>query len=387
MFEAPVLNEQELAVIRRIEGVKKSLKYAVRDVPHRWQGLLRRNTFARNIRGSNSIEGYNVSMEDAIAAADGEEPLDADEVAWAAVVCYREAMTYIVTLSDDPHFRYSTDLIRGLHYMMLKYDLAKNSGRWRPGPVSVYDEELGQTVYEGPDADMVPDLMGKLADYLNANGDVPPMVLGAMAHLNLVMIHPFSDGNGRMARGLQSLVLARTGTIAPPFSSIEEYLGRKPNTRAYYDVLGEVGDGSWQPRRDSRPWVRFCLNAHFVQATTLLRRSREMERLWNMLEIELKKAGLPERLLLATADAALGFRVRNATYRSVADITQQAASRDLKLAADAGFLEAHGERRGRFYKATARVLEIRGRTREPREMPDPFQEASPDELYLPGLQQ
>ena len=55
MFKAPVLDEQELAVISRINGVKESLKYAVRDVPHRWQGLLRRNTFARNIRGSNRV--------------------------------------------------------------------------------------------------------------------------------------------------------------------------------------------------------------------------------------------------------------------------------------------------------------------------------------------
>ena len=384
MFEAPVLNEQELAVIRRINGVKKSLKYAIHDVPHHWQGLLRRNTFARNIRGSNSIEGYNVSIEDAIAAGEDEGPLDADEMAWAAVVCYREAMTYILTLSDDPHFGYSADLIRGLHYTMLRYDLTKNAGRWRPGPVYVHDEELERIVYEGPDADMVPGLIEELVDYLNAS-DQPPMVLGAMAHLNLVMIHPFSDGNGRMARGLQSLVLARTGTISPPFSSIEEYLGRKPNTRAYYDVLGAVGNGSWQPQRDTRPWVRFCLNAHFVQATTLLRRSREMERLWNMLEIELKKEGLPERLLFATAEAALGLKVRNATYRPVADVSLQVASRDLKQAADAGFLEAHGERRGRFYRATQRVLDIRALTHEPKDMPDPFESPDPDELSLPGL--
>ena len=386
MFKPPVLDEQELAVIRRIEGVKESLKYAVRDVPHRWQGLLRRNTFARNIRGSNSIEGYHVSIEDAIAATENEEPLDADEMTWAAVVCYREAMTYILTLSDDPHFGYSTDLIRGLHYMMLKYDLTKHPGRWRPGPVYVRDEEADRIVYEGPDADMVPDLMEELVDYLNTNHDVPPIVLGAMAHLNLVMIHPCSDGNGRMARGLQSLVLARTGIVAPPFSSIEEYLGRQPNTRAYYDVLGEVGDGSWQPERDTRPWIRFCLTAHFVQATTLLRRSRELERLWNMLEIELKKAGLPERLLFAISEAALGLKVRNATYRSVADISLQVASRDLKLAADAGFLEAHGERRGRSYRGTERVFEMRALTREPRDMPDPFESSDPNALYLPGLQ-
>ena len=94
-----------------------------------------------------------------------------------------------------------------------------------------------------------------------------------MAHLNLVMIHPFKDGNGRMARALQTLVLAREAILAPEFSSIEEYLGR--NTPAYFDVLGQVGGGKWQPERDARPWVRFVLTAHYRQALILERRPRE----------------------------------------------------------------------------------------------------------------
>ncbi len=106
-----------------------------------------------------------------------------------------------------------------------------------------------------------------------------------------------------------------------------------------------------------------------------------------MLEIEVKKAGLPERLLFATAEAALGLKVRNATYRSVAEVSLQVASRDLKQAADAGFLEAHGERRGRFYRGTKRIFDIRALTREPKNIRDPFESPSPDELYLPGLQQ
>ena len=68
--------------------------------------------------------------------------------------------------------------------------------------------------------------------------DAHPLVAAAMAHLNLVLVHPFSDGNGRMARCLQTFVLARDGLLAPEFSSIEEYLGR--NTSAYYAVLAEA---------------------------------------------------------------------------------------------------------------------------------------------------
>jgi len=107
---------------------------------------------------------------------------------------------------------------------------------------------------------------------------------GAVAHLNLVMIHPYSDGNGRMARALQTLVLARSGPTHPIFSSIEEYLER--NTREYYDVLAEVGGGTWQPTRDTRPWIRFSLRAHYRQATTLRRRADYYHRLFDEVEVQ-----------------------------------------------------------------------------------------------------
>ena len=68
------------------------------------------------------------------------------------------------------------------------------------------------------------------------------MVRGAMAHLNLTMINPFKDGNGRISRALQTLVLAREGILHPVFCSIEEWLGRV--TAEYYAVLAEVGQGN-----------------------------------------------------------------------------------------------------------------------------------------------
>jgi hypothetical protein len=192
-----------------------------------------------------------------------------------------------------------------------------------------------------------------------------------MGHLNLVMIHPFSDGNGRMGRCLQTLILARERILGAMFCSIEEYLGR--NTEDYYSVLAEVGGGSWSPGRDARAWIRFCLTAHYRQAATVLRRTKEMHRLWDALEFEVQKHRLPSRVIPALVDAALGFRVRNATYRAGAEVAEVVAGRDLKSLAALGLIEGHGERRGRFYLASKILAEIRETTREPRiVIPDPF---------------
>jgi Fic family protein len=369
LFEAPEITDEEKAVLAEIEDLRRGLSYALRE-PRRWTGRLRRASFARAIQGSNSIEGYNVGMDDALAVADGEEPLDADAETAAALRGYREAMTYVLQLSDDPYFNYGAGLVRSLHYMMLSYDLGKSPGRWRAGAIFVEDEETRRIVYEAPPAEQVPGLMSELVDRLRVE-EGPGLVRAAMAHLNLAMIHPFRDGNGRMARGLQTLVLTREGILRPEFCSIEEYLGK--NTPEYYAVLSSVGGGSWHPENDARPWVRFALTAHFRQAMILLRRTREIERLWTMLEDIREQKSLPDRAIFALFDAASGWRVTNSTYRSAAEIEDWTASEDLKRMVQAELLIARGERRGRHYVGSGALYDIYRASREVRaELEDPF---------------
>jgi Fic family protein len=377
LFKAEKLTQVEKDVIGRIEEARKTLKYNL-ATPRRWKGLLRRNTLARAVRGSNSIEGYNVTAEDAIAAVEGEEPLEADRESWLAVTGYRTAMTFVLQLTKDPNFVYNEGFIRSLHFMMLQHDLSRNPGNWRPGTIYVRDEAKNEVVYEGPDIEKVPGLIEELIEYLNHDDDCPhPFVGGAMAHLNLAMIHPFSDGNGRMARCLQTLVLGREGILEPEFSSIEEYLGR--NTQEYYNVLAETGQGSWQPRNSTRAWIQFNLTAHFRQATTLIMRTRVMASLWQELELVLSRRGLPERLVYAVADGAIGYRVRNASYRNLAELNDVTASRDLKAAVDAGLLIPTGERRGRIYVGSPemRALFEKLRTEHIKSVPDPFTTHTP----------
>ena len=369
LFDSPDLTEQDERVITRIERVREALRHQLPD-QRRWVGLLRRVMLARAIRGSNSIEGYNVSLDDAVAAVAGEDRLDTRDEAWMAVLGYRDAMTYVVNLSDDAHFTYDESLIRSLHYMMLNYAPDKSPGRWRPGMVHVQDEKTGDIVYTGPDAIDVPDLMGELVAGLRRT-DSPPLIRAAMAHLNLAMIHPFRDGNGRMARCLQTLVLAREGIISPAFASIEEYLG--DNTASYYQVLAEVGQGHWSPGRDATPWIRFALTAHHRQAQTMLRRAEEAERRWEVLEAEVAGRRLPDRMTAALFNAAMGFRLRNATYRELAGVSDSIAGRDLKALVQAGLLEPRGERRARHYVATPRLRAINDLTRQIRRpVEDPY---------------
>lgn len=382
VYRTPTLQPVEAEVLAMIGGLRDQLSTYVNTEPRRWFGTLRRMSFARAVQASNSIEGYDASLDDVVAAVDDEPTLSADEETRFALAGYRDAMTYVLQVAQDPAATVDEGLLKSLHFMMLKHRLDKDPGRWRPGEIFVVRESTGERVYEGAPFDQVPDLVAATINELEAS-DAPVLARAAMVHLNLVMVHPFRDGNGRMARALQTLVLAREQIMAPVFSSIEEYLGR--NTERYYEVLAEVGRGGWNPQSDARSWLRFCLTAHYHQARTQLRRIEETERLYTACAEIAERHGLPERATGVLVEAAYGFRLTHSTYKTIVEVTygetvsSQTTSRDLRSLVDAKLLQAIGQTRARHYVGEPILIEQRRRiqsTRMPKETNDPFELAS-----------
>ena len=334
----------------------------------RREGGLKRSSQVRAIQGSNSIKGYTVSEQDAEAAVDDEEPLAADELTWREICGYRRVLTYVLQIASA--LRPSAAVLQAMHFMLLEYDLAKSPGRYRTSDVYVQDDD-GRTVYQGPDSDQVPELMEDLVVSHPADRDVDPIVRASMAHLNLVMIHPFRDGNGRMARVLQTLVLAQDAVLEPTFSSIEEWLGA--NTADYYAVLAATGRGSWDPHDDAHRWLKFCLRAHHMQAQTIQRRFDEALWLWVELDRVVEEERLPKRVTDALFDAARGLRVQRSTYLKRVELEQRTATRDLSSLVDAGLLRAVGQTRGRYYLAGEPLAAMYRRVRSARPpLEDPY---------------
>ena len=372
LFRPPELGAGELAAIERIGHLRKELRFYTSE-PRRWLGPVRKILAARAIQGTNSIEGYNVSEDEAVDAVAGEVPEgDSPEESVKALLAYQRAMTYVLQLAKDPHFTYDPALVRSLHFMMTEYDFDASPGLWRPGSIWIRDDKSGEIVYEGPDVESVPNLVACLMQEIEEMDEYPSMIKGAMAHLNLVMIHPFRDGNGRMSRCLQTLVLAREGVLSPELCSIEEYLGR--NTQSYYEILNTTGQGAWNPGNDTTDWIRYCLIAHYVQAASVLRRVRESEATWGLLESVVEKEKLPPRIIQALFDATFGLKVRNSSYRRAvrsgdpeAEISNQTATKDLSRMVEAGLLTKRGSKRGSHYIAARPLNEIRQTHRDQRQ--------------------
>jgi Fic family protein len=370
IYQTPALPSTYVQVIENIEDCRNKLRFSISDNLNRWNGFLARMAYARAIHGSNTMEGVNATLDDALAAVDGDIPSNPQDENWLALTGHRDAMDYIIQLSKEPSFEHNEGTLLSLHFMMMKHELAKNPGRYRPGPVHVTSMITGRTVYEAPNAELVPALVREVVESLKQKNSQPVLVRAAMAHLNLTMIHPFRDGNGRMARALQTFVLAREGILDPRFSSIEEYVGR--NSADYYAVLAEVGKGEWHPENDALPWIKFCLTAHHFQAQTLLKRIGEVGSLWERLEQLTKELKIPSRTIGALMDAATGRRVRNPVYRRESDVSAQIAKRDLKILVTNGLLEAKGEKRGRYYIASKSLSGLYEQSKVDRHIRDPF---------------
>jgi hypothetical protein len=126
------------------------------------------------------------------------------------------------------------------------------------------------------------------------------------------------------------------------------------------------------------PWIRFNLKAHYQQAELLRVRADRTASIWGELEDLVAGEKLPERSIYALFDATVGFRVRNVTYRKIAEVSEQAGTRDLKSMVAAGLLIAMGKARGRSYVAgeTLRALFERTRRQFPFIAVDPFTETA-----------
>lgn len=315
-----------------------------------WLGSLRRQWRASSAESSIEIEGFHVPPEETLAVASGEEPPDPGDENRMALSCYARAMDHVGVMADDPGFRWTDRVILDLHFDACYFQRDREPGRYRQTRIEVTGPHGRTPAYVGPSQDQVPTLMSEVIEWLDDRDlDAHVAVRAAMAHLHIASVHPFRDGNGRVARIVQSLVLAREGLLAPEFVSIEEYLGR--NTDAYYAALQRVQGGTYRPERGAASWVRFCVGAHIEQARRRLDQIAEAGTRWAFLEQLVEQRGWPDRLVMAL-EMSLFHGVDRASYAAEAEVSAPTASNDFRRLLDAGLVAQRGRGRSTRYVAS-----------------------------------
>jgi Fic family protein len=348
LFSTPKPNRRLKSQLSELDELRQRLHQDVGG-PKPWMGGLRRSVQASSVAGSTAIEGFAVSQQTAEALVAAPDAGASEDQNRQAVAAYARAMDHVGAMAADPRFRWQERVVLDLHFDACHFQRSQNPGNWRQGPIGVTGED-GSLEYRAPEAKQVPKLMAEVVRWLGKGDlDAHVVIRAAMAHLHVTSVHPFSDGNGRVSRIVQSLVLALDGLVSPEFASIEEYLGT--HTPAYYEALRDTQGGSYQPDRDTTGWIEFCLEAHLAQARQRLRQIEAAAARWSALEELTEGRGWPDRLIIALEQGLRGGTDR-ARYGAEADVSAATASTDLKRLLDAGHLTQQGRGRTTHYRAS-----------------------------------
>ncbi len=157
-------------------------------------------------------------------------------------------------------------------------------GAWRndkSGPMQVVSGPTGRerVHYEAPKAAELDKEMNAFIDWFNNNNDIDPALKAGVAHLWFVTIHPFEDGNGRIARAIADMALARSEKSAQRFYSMSAQI--RQERKAYYDIL----EATQKAELEITPWLEWfldCLDRAFDAAETILASVLKKARFWKL---------------------------------------------------------------------------------------------------------
>src|SRR5262249_6587725 len=147
------------------------------------------------------------------------------------------------------------------------------------GPMQVISGPIGKerVHYDAPPADRLPAEMRMFLEWFNGPALIDPVLKAALAHLWFVTIHPFDDGNGRIARAIADLALARSEQTPQRFYSMAAQIQLERND--YYEILERTQKGTL----DITPWMRWflgCLDRAFGGAEGTLASVLRKARFW-----------------------------------------------------------------------------------------------------------
>jgi Fic family protein len=189
---------------------------------------------------STSIEGNPLPLTDVKSILKNEPKHIRDSE--REVLNYNKVLEWLDKKPSKEINQFDSALILQIHQMVTDRLLIEDqSGKYRKQPVFVNDPQLRKTIYLPPDHQNVEELMNQLFNYVHKNTkDIDALILAGIFHKQFVIIHPFTDGNGRTVRIATKKLLSRLGFDMFKLFSFENYYNR--NISKYFKNVGVQGN-------------------------------------------------------------------------------------------------------------------------------------------------
>ncbi|MDE2025109.1 MAG: Fic family protein [Patescibacteria group bacterium] len=306
----------------------------------------------RSVHYGTHIEGNELNLSQAERVIMGQQVV-ARERDIQEVINYRKVIEFIGEWGKpvkDPKERreVSEELIKKLHGVTVAKILPEEtSGTYRKTQVVIKNSKTGEVTFRPPLPLAVSFQVGDLVEFINvtAKEDMHPVLKSGIVHYELVRIHPFVDGNGRVARALSTLILLAEGYDIRKFFSLEEYFDS--DAARYYDALQSVEKGEG----NLTTWLEYFTEGLAVELTHI---KEKIESVSVDAKIKEKLGGQPlmlsERQLMIVEYIQKNGYLENKAFKSMFPmLSEDSVLLDIKQLVTAGIIRKQGVTKGVKY--------------------------------------
>lgn len=336
-----VSNLTEIAQIKSI--VERSRVLPLNEL------ALKRQAALRMAHTSTSIEGNKLAQFEVSRVIAGQS-VRAPEKDILEVKNYFGALKFLDKLAPSERDITVREILK-LHGLVASGLVEKEkTGKFRPGTIYVVDvPKDGQEIirFQGPPAPFVPSLVRELLAWLRAakKQSIHPIIRAGILHLQFVTIHPFTDGNGRMARLLTQLELYRSGWDFRKILVLEDYYNQ--NRLSYYKAENDVQGKRFNREMDFTTWLEYFTTGFLVEA------QKVHDQIQSISFAKAKEGG--EQIFLDQAEikimdfAGTTGRITSDDVVDILKLTKRSAQLKLKKLAEHGLLKMEGAGPSTYY--------------------------------------
>lgn len=327
-------------------GIIEAAKEVIENAPlvPAWEAKFREDALVRTVHHGTHIEGNELSFTEAERLLAGAKIVGRDRDI-QEVLNYRNVLKFIESYQKP---EVTEETLKHMHELTVHRILPEEAvGVYRKTQVVVKNSQTGEVTFRPPPPIEVPFLMASFLGWLNDTSpdDVHTVIKAGIAHYEIVRIHPFLDGNGRVARAIATLVLFKAGYDIKRFFSLEEHYDREPIL--YYDALQSVGklDGSLTA------WLEYFTEGLAIELTRIKEKIKSLST-----DLKLKKSLGGQPLALSERQIKIvefvqenGFLQNKSFFELFPMISEDTVLRELKDLVKKGIVKKEGTTKGVRY--------------------------------------